>query len=136
MTFLRFKRLTRSLLTSDYPLPEEDDEVVELLNMAYIYLVDQCDVLNLSTLDKSEAIQRLGQGSYMMRTPKLPEADEDELDVDDALGPVVASLVASYLSEKKAILHQSRADNGIRSYNAKVAEMVNKERYKECSNDV
>jgi len=102
--------------------------------MAYIYLVDQCDVLNLSTLDKSADIQRLGQGSYMMRKPELPTTDEEELDIDDELGPVVASLVASYLSEKKAMLHQGRADNGIRSYNAKVAATISK--LQKDSNDV
>jgi len=124
MTFAEFKLVTKGLLSSDFPLPTEDAEVKALLGMAYTYIVDRCQVLNLTTLDKSADIHRLGRGEYVIRTPELPETDESELEIDHALGYVAASLVASYLSEKKTAVHQSRANTAINSYNAKVDELI------------
>ena len=92
--------------------------------MAYSYIADKCQVLNLQTEDKSAMIQRLGRGTFLVRVPELPETDEDELDIDDELGYAAASLIASYISEKKVAIHQSRADDIIRSYNAKVDEFL------------
>jgi hypothetical protein len=124
MTYNFFKTVTKGLLSSDFPLPEDDDSIKGLLGMAYSYITDKCNVLNLHTLDKSEYVTRLGRGDYLVRKPNLPETDEDELDIDDELGYVAASLVASYISERKTNIHQARADDGIRSYNAKVDEFI------------
>ena len=124
MIYKELKILTKGLLSSDFPLPEDDEAVKALLGMAYSYIADKCQVLNLQTEDKSAMIQRLGRGKFLVRVPELPEADEDELDIGHELGYAAASLVASYISEKKAIVHQSRADDWIRSYNAKVDEFI------------
>ncbi len=124
MTYKELKILTKGLLSSDFPLPENNDSVKALLGMAYSYIADKCQVLNLQTEDKSAMIQRLGRGGFMVRVPELPEADEDELDIGHELGYAAASLVASYISEKKAGIHQGRADDWIRSYNAKVDEFI------------
>lgn len=124
MTYKELKILSKALLNSDFPLPEEDEELKALLGMAYSYITDKCQVLNLQTEDKSAFIKRLSRGKMMVRKPELPEADEDELDIDDDLGPAAASLIASYISEKKSAIHQSRADMIIRDYNAKVDEFI------------
>ena len=124
MTYKKLKVLTKGLLSGDFPLPEDDELIKAFLGMAYSYIADKCQVLNLQTEDKSAMIQRLGRGTFLVRVPELPETDEDELDIDDELGYAAASLVASYISEKKAIVHQSRADDWIRSYNAKVDEFI------------
>ena len=124
MTYLELKTLTKALLSSDFPLPEEDASIKALLGMAYSYIVDKCNVLNLHTEDKSALIQRLGRGEFMVRKPDMPEADGDTLDIDSELGYAAASLIASYISEKKVQLHQSRADTIIRDYNAKVDEFI------------
>ncbi len=124
MTYKKLQTTTKALLSSDYPLPEDNDSILSLLDMAYQYIVDNCQVLNLNTLDKSSEIIRLGRGKYLVRKPELPTSDNDELDIDDSLGYVAASLIASYISEKKMQIHQTRADNGIRSYNAKVDELI------------
>lgn len=124
MTYGKLKILTSGLLVGDNKLPKENDQILALLEMSYIYLVDKCQVLNLQTEDKSALIQRLGRGDFMVRKPELPNSDDDELDIDDSLSPVVASLIASYISEKKTQIHQARADEGIRSYNAKVDEFL------------
>ena len=124
MIYKELKILTKGLLSSDFPLPEDDEAVKALLGMAYSYIADKCQVLNLQTEDKSAMIQRLGRGKFLVRVPELPEADEDELDIGHELGYAAASLVASYISEKKAGIHQSRADDWIRSYNAKVDEFI------------
>ena len=124
MTYKQLKTLASALLIGDNKLPQDNDLILALLEMAYIYLVDKCQVLNLSTLDKSAHIQRLGKGSYVVRKPNLPAVDTDELDIDEELGYVVASLIVSYISDKKTAIHQSRADDGIRSYNAKVDELI------------
>lgn len=124
MTYTNLKITTKALLSSDFPLPEDDVSVKALLGMAYNYLVDKCQVLNLQTEDKSASIQRLGRGNHLVRRPDMPENDNDELDIDEELCYAVASLIASYISEKKIAIHQSRADEIIRSYNAKVDEFI------------
>ena len=124
MTYKELKILTRGLLSSDFPLPENNDSVKALLGMAYSYIADKAQVLNLQTEDKSAMIQRLGRGKFLVRMPELPELDEDELDIGHELGYAAASLVASYISEKKVAIHQARADDWIRSYNAKVDEFI------------
>lgn len=134
MTYADLKTLTKALLSSDFPLPEDEASIKALLNMAYNYLVDKCQVLNLQTEDKSDNIQRLGRGTFMLRRPELPKSDNDELDIDEDLCPAVASLIASYISEKKVAIHQARADEIIRSYNAKVDELI--ESSKEITGEV
>lgn len=134
MTYADLKTLTKALLTSDFPLPDTEAATKALLSMAYNYLVDKCQVLNLQTEDKSDNIQRLGRGTFMLRRPELPKSDTDELDIDEDLCPAVASLIASYISEKKVAIHQARADEIIRSYNAKVDELI--ESSKEITGEV
>lgn len=134
MTYADLKTLTKALLTSDFPLPDTEAATKALLSMAYNYLVDKCQVLNLQTQDKSEAIQRLGRGDFLVRKPDLPKNDKDELDVDEELCYAVASLLASYLSDKRVAIHQARADEIIRSYNAKVDEFI--ESAKEMTGEV
>jgi len=124
MTYKELKVLTKGLLSSDFPLPEDEDSVKALLGMAYTYIADKCQVLNLQTEDKSAMIQRLGRGKHMVRVPELPETDLSDLDIGHELGYAAASLIASYISEKKVAMHQSRADDIIRSYNAKVDEFL------------
>ena len=124
MTYKELKALTKGLLNSDFPLPEDEGSVKALLGMAYNYIADKCQVLNLQTEDKSAMIQRLGRGKHMVRVPELPEKDTSELDIGHELGYAAASLIASYISEKKVAIHQSRADDIIRSYNAKVDEFL------------
>ena len=124
MIYKELKTLTKGLLSSDFPLPEDDSSVKALLGMAYSYIADKCQVLNLQTEDKGAMIQRLGRGKHLVRVPELPESDDDELDIGHELGYAAASLVASYVSEKKVAIHQSRADDIIRSYNAKVDEFI------------
>ncbi len=124
MIYKELKTLTKGLLSSDFPLPEDDASVKALLGMAYSYIADKCQVLNLQTEDKSAMIQRLGRGKHLVRVPELPDEDSSELDIDHELGYAAASLVASYVSEKKVAIHQGRADDIIRSYNAKVDEFI------------
>lgn len=124
MTYEKLKILTSALLVGDNKLPKEDEQIKSLLEMSYVYLVDKCQVLNLQTEDKSALIQRLSRGDMLIRRPDLPKSPNDELDIDDELAPVVASLIASYISDKKTQIHQARADEGIRSYNAKVDEFI------------
>lgn len=124
MTYRALKYVTEGLLTGDNKLPREEDVLKALLGMAYNYIANKCTVMNLMTLDKSADIIRLGGGKYMVRKPDMPVLDTDELDIDDDLGYVAASLLASYVSKDKIAVHQTRADSAIRDYNAKVTEIL------------
>ena len=124
MTYRALKYVATGLLTGDNKLPKEEDVLKALLGMALNYIANKCTVLNLMTLDKSAHIHRLGAGKHMQRKPELPETDDSELDIDDDLCYVAASLIASYVSDAKVALHQTRADIGIRDYNAKVGEIL------------
>ena len=124
MTYRALKYVATGLLTGDNKLPKEEDVLKALLGMALNYISNKCTVLNLMTLDKSAHIHRIGAGKHMQRRPDMPETDDSELDIDDDLGYVAASLIASYVSEAKVSLHQTRADTAIRDYNAKVTEIL------------
>ena len=124
MTYRALKFVCEGLLTGDNKLPREDDVLKALLGMAYNHISNKCTVLNLMTLDKSADILRLSGGKHMIRRPDLPVTDTDELDIDDDLCYVAASLVASYISKEKVGIHQTRANDAIRDYNAKVTEMI------------
>lgn len=124
MTYSELKILTRALLSSDFPLPEDDESIKALLKMAYKYLANRCQVLNLQTEDKSAHILRLGRGTHMVRMPELPTSDDDILDIDDELCDAAACLIASYISEKKIMVHKANAEEIINSYNAKVDEFL------------
>ena len=134
MTYGKLKTLASALLVGDNKLSKEDESIKALLEMAYNYLVDKCQVLNLHTEDKSENIQRLGRGTFMLRRPEVPKGDNDELDIDEELCPAVACLIASYISDKRIAVHQARADEIIRGYNAKVDELI--ESSKEITGEV
>ena len=124
MTYRALKYVATGLLTGDNKLPKEEDVLKALLGMALNYISNKCTVLNLMTLDKSGSIYRIGTGKHMQRRPDMPKDDDSELDIDDDLGYVAASLIASYVSEAKVALHQTRADTAIRDYNAKVTEIL------------
>ena len=124
MTYRALKYVATGLLTGDNKLPKEEDVLKALLGMALNYISNKCTVLNLLTLDKSAHTHRLSAGKHMQRRPDMPEDDDSELDIDDDLGYVAASLIASYVSEAKVALHQTRADTAIRDYNAKVTEIL------------
>lgn len=124
MTYKELKLTTKAFLANDFQLPQDDELVKALLKMAYKYIANKCQVLNLQTLDKSANITRLGRGNMLVRLPELPEFDNDELDIDDDLGYAACNLVASYMSEKRAVMFQSRAEEIMRDYNAKVDELI------------
>lgn len=124
MTYRALKYVAKGLLSGDGSLPREDDILKALLGMAYNHITNKCSVLNLLTLDKSAEIHRLGVGKHMIRKPDMPTDDDSELDIDDDLGYVAASLIASYVSENKVAVNQKRAQEGINDYNAKVTEIL------------
>lgn len=124
MTLLKLKNTVTGLLIGDNKLPKENDVIIALLDMAFNYLVNKCQTLHLMTLDKSEDIQRIAKGEYLVRKPELPTKDTDELDIDEDLAFIAASLIASYVSDKKTQIHMMRADEAIRIYNAKVTELL------------
>lgn len=124
MTYKELKLTTKAFLANDFQLPQDDELVKALLKMAYKYIANKCQVLNLQTLDKSANITRLGRGNMLVRLPELPEFDNDELDIDDDLGYAACNLIASYMSEKRDAMFQSRAEEIMRDYNAKVDELI------------
>ena len=131
MTYRALKYVATGLLTGDNRLPKEEDVLKALLGMALNYRSNKCTVLNLMTLDKSADIHRLGAGKHMQRRPDMPEDDDSELDIDEDLCYVAASLLASYVSTGyisanyvNSNIHQIRADTAIRDYNAKVTEIL------------
>lgn len=126
MTYGILKAVTKGLLTGDNKMPAEEEVIVGLLGMAYDYIANKCQVMNLMTLDDSEEILRIGSGDYLVRKPDLPTGEDDDevLDIDDSLGYVAASLVASLISKNKIRVHEERADRGIILYNAKVTEFL------------
>jgi hypothetical protein len=114
------KSLTRVLLTGDHVLTNKEDELRALVAYAYDKVATESDALKLFTSDKSDNILRLGPGKLYVRSPRLPQADEEELDIDDQLGYPTARYIASFVSKDKGGIHVNEAHTLIRAYNAKV----------------
>ena len=121
---LRLKYLVKGLLVGDNVLPKDSNEVIALVEYAFGTISDKAEALHLLTLNQSEDISRLAIGDYLSRTPKLPEVDEDELDIDNELGFAVARLVASMISKNKPRVHESKAMEIIADYNSKVYQIL------------
>ena len=133
MTYGELKNLTAGLLIGDNNLPKDDSVIKALLSYAFNMISNKAEALRLMTMNSTEDIIRLGPGEYLVRTPKIPETDSDELDIDHELGFVAARYIAAMLSKEKIAIHQQYGDDGILRYNGKVyqiLEKVKEEEYK------
>lgn len=125
MTLKRLKSIVSGLLTGDNVMPSDKDVILGLLGMAFSEVSTHANSLRLITIGKSSAVARLAsEPDYHYRYPVMPESDEDELDIDEELSYPVARFVASYVSDKKMLMHKSEAMRLIREYNSKVAELL------------
>ena len=120
MTYKQLKSLTSALLTGDYVLTQDADELIMLLNYAYLKIATEADALKLFTFSKDESILREGQGNMFVRMPALPSSDSDILDIDDELCFPAARYIASFISKNEGGLHDREAAKLIRDYNSKV----------------
>ena len=121
MTYKDLKHLVNVLLTGDVTLTKKDEEVIVLLRYAFERVANEADALKLfTTEDPNERIVRNGPGNLFIRMPKVPEYEEDEIDVDEELCFAVARFICSFISTEKVDLHLREASRIINSYNQKV----------------
>jgi len=121
MTYGNLKHLTRALLIGDHTLTKVDEEILVLLEYAFDKVANEADALKLFTTDdSSQQIIRQGPGRLFVRKPKLPQSDDEELDIDSELSYAVARFMASFVSREKGGIHVREAQNLIRFYNQKV----------------
>ncbi len=121
MTYGNLKHLVSALLISDNVLTENNDEVLVLLAYAFDTIANQADALKLFTTDvEAHQILRQGPGRNFVRKPKLPENDDEELDIDDDLCYAAARYICSFVSREKMQWHIAEAEKMIRAYNQKV----------------
>ena len=126
MTYGQLKSLTSGLLIGDNNLPKDDAIIKSLLSYAFNMISNKAEALRLMTMSSTEDIVRLGPGEYLVRTPKIPESDEEELDIDHELGFVAARYIASMISKEKIAIHQQYGDDEILKYNGKVYQILEK----------
>lgn len=126
MTYGQLKSLTSGLLIGDNNLPKDDAIIKSLLSYAFNMISNKAEALRLMTMNSTEDIVRLGPGEYLVRTPKIPESDEEELDIDHELGFVAARYIASMISKEKIAIHQQYGDDEILKYNGKVYQILEK----------
>lgn len=125
MTYGNLKLLVTGLLIGDNVLPKDDNVIKQLLEYSFSMVSDTAEALHLLTLNKDqEDIQRFAHGEYLMRKPKLPESDSDELDIDHELCFALARFIASMISKEKMAIHQNEANNIILKYNGKVYQIL------------
>jgi hypothetical protein len=120
LTYKNLKSLTSALLTGDFVIPEDDDEMKMLTNYAYLKIATEADALKLFTFTNDEQILREGKGNTYIRMPRPPENDDDDLDIDDELGYVAARFIASFISKAEGLPHEREAYKLINDYNSKV----------------
>lgn len=137
MTYGQLKSLTSGLLIGDNNLPKDDAIIKSLLSYAFNMISNKAEALRLMTMNSTEDIIRLGPGEYLVRTPKIPESDSEELDIDNELGFVAARYIASMISKEKIAIHQQYGDDEILKYNGKVYQILEKikieEENKKCN---
>ena len=119
MTYGRLKDAIKVLLIGDNEIPT-GGELVAALEMAYIEISNKTTALKLLTVNKDNAIMRMGPGDTYIRMPALPRDDTDELDLDNELVPAVARIIASYVSDKKGSIHMGIAFRMAMEYENKV----------------
>lgn len=124
MTYGKLKVLLKGLLVGDTMVPNDNETLLALLEYSFTLISDKAEALHLLTLNETEDISRFATGEYLMRTPKLPKNDEDELDIDHELCYVVARYMASMISKEKIALHEQKANEGILTYNGKVYQIL------------
>ena len=126
MTYGGLKSLVTGLLIGDNVIPKDDAVMKSLLSYAFDMIANKAEALRLMTMNSTEEIVRLGPGEYLIRTPKIPETDDEELDIDNELCFVAARYIAAMLSKEKIKIHQDYGDDGIRRYNGKVYQILEK----------
>ncbi len=124
MIYKQLKNLIAMYLTGDNQLSTDEDKVSAAIESSFIELSNKATAMKLLTANKSADIIRQGPGGLYIRMPKLPVDDDDVIDVDNELVPVVARLVASYVSKAKGGMHRAMAYDGIRDYEAKVESYI------------
>ena len=126
MKYKKFKVLIRGLLHGDNIVPADDETLLGLVEYSLNMISERAESLHLLTLNKSEIIQRMATGSYMIRKPELPEKDDDEIDIDEDLCFALARYTASLISKDKVQLHEEKAEDIIMKYNQKVYQILEK----------
>jgi len=124
MTLGRLKSAVRLLLIGDNEMPDDNDQIIAAIEMAYLQIASQATALKLLTTTQECDIIRLGPGGTYLRMPDLPYGDGDELDIDRELAPAVARVLASYLSRENGGMHNNEANKIIRSYESKVRVFI------------
>lgn len=130
MTLGFLKNLTKGLLIGDNALPGDNTIVIPLVAYSYSMVANNADALHLLTLDRNDDLIRTGSGEYFIRTPNLPEDDNDELDIDDELVFAVAEYLASKICKEDSdkSRHENDAGKIIRRYNEKVEAVLSRVR--------
>ena len=126
MTYGGLKSLVTGLLIGDNVIPKDDAVMKSLLSYAFDMIANKAEALRLLTMNNTDDILRMGPGEYLIRTPKIPETDSDDLDIDHELGFVAARYIAAMLSKEKVAMHQQYGDDGILRYNGKVYQILEK----------
>ena len=124
MTYKKLKTLVKGLLIGDTAMPIDNDTTLALMDYSLNMISEKAESMHLLTLNKSEIIQRMATGSYMIRKPVLPEKDEDEIDIDEDLCFALARYMASLLSREKGEVHRNYGDDVIMKYNHKVYQIL------------
>lgn len=121
MTYGNLKYLVKSLLIGDNTLTKDNSEVLVLLDYALDKVATESDALKLFTANNiDERIVRQGPGKMWIRRPRLPDTDDDELDLDHELSFPLARFMCSFVSREKFKIHEEEAMKLIRAYNQKV----------------
>lgn len=124
MQYKRLLALTKGLLTGDNTLPTDGDTLEGLLSYAFYQVAVKAQSMHLMTLHRKNGIIRLGEGDYLLRTPDIPEALTDDLDIDEELCYPTARYLASFVSKDKSTIHILEAERLINDYNGKVYEIM------------
>lgn len=124
MTYGNFKALVKGLLVGDNVLPSDPDSVKGLLAYGFNRIANEAEALHLLTLNKNKDILRTATGDFLLRNPRLPETDDEELDIDEELSFPLAEFVAGMVSKDKKAVHDDSASKLIMHYNGKVESVL------------
>ncbi len=103
MTFKGFKNSLSSKLIGDVKLPS-DELLKPLIKDAIEEVAEFCEPLHLITDDLDfevlKILTNLDDGMFI-RSPRVPQNEDDNIDIDEKLSVAVVFLVASYIARTK-----------------------------------
>ena len=103
MKYIDFKTHLNEIMSGDKKVPE-DEKLKPIMLQCLKQVAIKCEPLVLMSRDIEDDILKTLEDRLFIRVPKLPQSDDDVIDMDETLVYAVSYLVASKISKNQTIV--------------------------------